>query len=182
MGSVHPAITPAVAAWIREQHMFFVATAPLDGDGHVNLSPKGLDTLRVLDDRTVAYLDLTGSGVETVAHVRENSRITLMWCAFEGTPRIVRVHGRGEVADLRDERVAGLFDDLPGARAVIVVHADRVSDSCGYAVPLYEYQGQRSKLLEWADHRGPDGLEEYRATKNATSINGLPALDASPPG
>jgi hypothetical protein len=182
MGSVHPFITPPVAAWIGEQHMFFVATAPLDGDGHVNLSPKGLDTLRVLDDRTVAYLDLTGSGVETVAHVRENSRITLMWCAFEGAPRIVRVHGRGEVADLGDERVAGLFDDLPGARAVIVVHADRVSDSCGYAVPLYEYRGQRSKLLEWADHRGPDGLEEYRATKNATSINGLPALDAPRPG
>jgi hypothetical protein len=179
MGSVHPAITPPVAAWIREQHMFFVATAPLDGDGHVNLSPKGLDTLRVLDDRTVAYLDLTGSGVETVAHVRENGRITLMWCAFDGPPRIVRVHGRGEVAGLDDARVAGLFDDLPGARAVVVVHADRISDSCGYAVPRYEYQGQRSKLLEWADHRGPDGLDEYRVAKNATSIDGLPGFDGA---
>src|SRR3954471_2964868 len=135
MASVHPAITPPVAAWIGEQHMFFVATAALDGDGHVNLSPKGLDTLRVLDESTVAYLDLTGSGAETVAHVRENGRITLMWCAFEGAPRIVRVHGRGEIVALDDPRVSGLFAAIPGARAVVVVHAERVADSCGYAVP-----------------------------------------------
>jgi hypothetical protein len=176
MASVHPAITPPVAEWIGRQHMFFVATAPLDGDGHVNLSPKGLDTLRILDDMTVAYLDLTGSGVETVAHVRENGRITLMWCAFEGPPRVVRVHGRGEVVGLDDERVAGRFDEIPGARAVVLVHAERISDSCGYSVPLFTYEGQRSKLVEWAAHRGPEALEAYRAQKNATSIDGLPAL------
>ncbi len=177
MGKVHSSITPPVAAWIGEQHMFFVATAPLDGEGHVNLSPKGLDTMRVLDELTVAYLDLTGSGAETVAHVKENGRITLMWCAFDGPPRIVRVHGRGEVVALDDDRVAGLFADFPGARAVVVVHADRVSDSCGYAVPLYAYEGQRSKLIEWADDRSPEELDEYRATKNAQSIDGLPAFD-----
>src|SRR3954467_15998868 len=181
MGKVHPSITPPVADWIRGQHVFFVATAPLDGDGHVNLSPKGLDTLRVLDDMTVAYLDLTGSGAETVAHVKENARITLMWAAFDGPPRIVRVHGRGEVVALDDERVTGLFDVLPGARAVILVHAERVSDSCGFAVPQYEYQGQRSKLLEWADHHADD-LDEYRATKNAASIDGLPAFDGARTG
>src|SRR6187399_2158287 len=116
MGKVHSSITPPVADWIRDQHMFFVATAPLDGNGHVNLSPKGLDTLRVIDDMTVAYLDLTGSGAETIAHVQENGRITLMWSAFEGPPRIVRVHGRGEILDVADERVAGLFPDHRGAR------------------------------------------------------------------
>ncbi len=176
MGSVHPSITPPVADWIGRQHMFFVATAPLDASGHVNVSPKGLDTLRILDDMTVAYLDLTGSGAETVAHIRENQRITLMWCAFDGPPRIVRVHGHGEIAALDDPRLAGLFDDIPGARAVIVVHADRISDSCGYSVPLYSFEGHRSKLIEWADHRGPDGLVAYRAEKNAVSIDGLPAF------
>ena len=176
MASVHPSLTPPVAEWIGRQHMFFVATAPLAGDGHVNVSPKGLDTLRVLDDMTVAYLDLTGSGAETVAHVRQNGRITLMWCAFEGPPRIVRVHGRGEVVGIDDPRLAGRFDDVPGARAVVVVHAERISDSCGYAVPQYAFAGQRSKLLEWADHRGPEGLLAYRAAKNALSIEGLPAF------
>lgn len=175
MASVHESITPPVAEWIGRQQMFFVSTAPLDPNGHVNLSPKGLDTLRILDGMTVAYLDLTGSGAETVAHVRENGRITLMWTAFEGPPRIVRVHGRGEVVGLDDERVAGRFDDLPGARAAIIVHAVRVSDSCGYSVPLYEYQGQRTKLIEWAVAHADD-LDEYRSQKNAASIDGLPAF------
>jgi hypothetical protein len=176
MASTHASITPPVADWIRRQHVFFVATAPLDAAGHVNVSPKGLDTLRILDDVTVAYLDLTGSGAETVAHLRENGRITLMWSAFEGPPRIVRVQGRGEVLAVDDPLVAGRFDDIPGARAVIVVHADRISDSCGYSVPLYSFEGHRSKLVEWADHRGPEGLAAYRAEKNAVSIDGLPAF------
>jgi len=176
MGSVHDSITPPVAAWIGRQQMFFVATAPLAADGHVNVSPKGLDTLRLLDELTVAYLDLTGSGAETVAHVRENGRITVMWCAFEGPPRIVRVHGRGEVVAVDDERVAGLFDDIPGARAVVIVHAERISDSCGYSVPQYSFEGHRSKLVEWAGHRSADELAAYRAEKNATSIDGLPAF------
>lgn len=181
MGTVHPDITPPVAEWIGRQHMFTVATAPLARDGHVNVSPKGLDTLRIIDSLTVAYLDLTGSGAETIAHLRENGRITLMWSAFEGPPRIVRVHGRGEVLTLDDPRVAGLFDPLPGARAVVLVHADRVSDSCGYSVPLYSYDGQRTRLVEWAADRSPDEMVEYRTKKNATSIDGLPAITPEQP-
>ncbi len=177
MGTVHSCITPPVAEWIGRQHMFTVATAPLAGDGHVNVSPKGLDTLRIIDELTVAYLDYTGSGAETIAHVRENGRITLMWQAFDGPPRIVRVQGRGEVLAIDDRRVDGLFDPAPGARAVVVVHADRVADSCGYAVPLYDYVGQRTRLAEWAAARSPEEMAEYWAAKNARSIDGLPALD-----
>lgn len=160
--------------------MFFVATAPLAGDGHVNVSPKGLDTMRLLDDRTVAYLDLTGSGAETVAHVRENGRISLMFCAFDGPPRIVRLQGRGRVVvegDAEWTALAARFESHRGQRAIIVVDCDRISDSCGYAVPLYDYVGQRSKLTDWADHRTDDELREYRATKNARSIDGLPAFE-----
>jgi hypothetical protein len=176
MGTLHPCITPPVAAWIGRQHMFTVATAPLADDGHVNVSPKGLDALRIVDELTVAYLDYTGSGAETIAHVRENGRITLMWSAYDGPPRIVRVHGRGEVLALDDPRVAGLFELRAGARAVILVHADRVSDSCGYSVPLYEYVGQRTRLDEWAAAKSPEEIAAYRAAKNARSIDGLPAL------
>ena len=178
MGRVHSTITPQLADWIGRQHLFFVATAPLAADGHVNLSPKGLDTLRVVDDRTLAYLDLTGSGAETIAHVRENGRITLMWCAFDGPPRTVRIHGRGEVIGLDDPAVAGLFPSLPGAGAVVRVVADRIADSCGYAVPLFDFVHDRDRLIEWAEHRGDDGLDEYRAEHNAASIDGLPALPA----
>jgi hypothetical protein len=176
MGKEYAEITPELAAWIKAQPLFFVGTAPLAASGHVNVSPKGLDTLRILGPQRVAYLDLTGSGAETVAHVRQNGRITLMWCAFDGPPRIVRVHGRGEVVAVDDPRIAGRFDDIPGARAVVIVHADRISDSCGYSVPRYAFEGHRSKLVEWADHRGPDGLVAYRAEKNTTSIDGLPAF------
>jgi predicted pyridoxine 5'-phosphate oxidase superfamily flavin-nucleotide-binding protein len=177
MGRTYDSITPQALEWIERQQMFFVATAPLDTDGHVNVSPKGLDTLRVLDDHTVAYLDLTGSGAETAAHLRENGRVTLMWCAFDGPPRIVRVHGRGEYVPVDDERVAGRFTAFRGARGVVIVHADRISDSCGYSVPLYEYQGQRSRLTEWADHKTDEELVAYRVAKNATSIDGLPAIE-----
>ena len=177
MGRTYDSITAPAAEWIQRQQMFFVATAPLDADGHVNVSPKGLDTLRLLDDQTVAYLDLTGSGAETAAHVRENGRVTIMWCAFDGPPRIVRVHGRGEYVPVDDERIAGRFPDFRGARGVVIVHAERISDSCGYSVPMYEYQGQRTRLTEWADHKTDDELIAYRAEKNATSIDGLPAIE-----
>lgn len=156
--------------------MFVVATAPLSGDGYVNASPKGYDTLRILDDHTVAYLDLTGSGIETTAHVRENGRIVLMWCAFEGPPRIVRVHGRAEILDQDDPKVAGQFDDLPGARSVILIHAERISDSCGYSVPRYDFVEERTRLLDWAAKKSPDQLRDYRTTKNAVSIDGLPGV------
>jgi hypothetical protein len=163
--------------------MFFVATAPLGGDGHVNVSPKGGDTLRVLDERTVAYLDLTGSGVETIAHLRENGRITLMVCAFSGPPQIVRVFGRGDVVLPADEGFAELaqrFPDLPGVRAVIRVTVERVGSSCGFAVPLMRLEGERTRLHEWAEAKGPEGLVDYRATKNVASIDGLPGLDPAP--
>lgn len=164
---------------IEAQHVFFVATAPPGEGGHVNLSPKGCDTLRVLDEKTVAWLDLHGSGIETVAHLRADGRITLMFCRFEGPPKIVRIHGRGEAVEPEDPRFEALRGKLPGSpqvRSVIVVHVERVSDSCGYGVPLYAYQGERSQLAEWSERKGPDGLREYRASENAESIDGLPGL------
>jgi hypothetical protein len=168
-----------LTAWIEEQPMFFVATAPSEG-GRVNLSPKGLDSLRILDHHTVAYLDLTGSGAETIAHVRQNGRITLMLCAFDGPPRILRMSGHGEVAVKGEpayDALAGTFPDLPGARSIITVHIDRVQTSCGYAVPRLELIEDRDTLITWAERRGEDGLAEYWAEKNAESVDGLPALD-----
>jgi hypothetical protein len=172
-------ITPELADFIGRQRMFFVATAPLDSDGHVNLSPKGHDTLRVIDEHTVAYLDLTGSGIETIAHLRENGRITIMLCAFDGNPNIVRLYGTGEAVLPDDDRFAALaarFEPMPGTRSVILVHVTKATSSCGYAVPSYEYRGDRGRLHEWAEARGIDGLVAYRASKNATSIDGLPGL------
>jgi hypothetical protein len=180
---LHESIDGRLRAFIERQHLFFVATAPLSRDGHVNVSPKGLDgSFVVLDERTVAYLDLTGSGSETVAHLRENGRITVMFCAFEGAPNIVRLHGTGRYVGLQDSEFDSyrrLFADLPGARGVVVVDVERVSDSCGYAVPLMTHDGDRDLLTRWADNRGEEGLATYRATKNAASIDGLPALDTT---
>jgi Pyridoxamine 5'-phosphate oxidase len=178
MGRVLEAITDELAEFIAAQRVFFVATAPTDG-GHVNVSPKGLDTFAVLDPNTVAYLDLTGSGVETVAHLRENGRITIMFCAFDGKPNIVRLYGRGEVLPIGEPSADALlprFGEYPGARSVIRVQVDRVSTSCGYGVPLLSYEGERDQLLQFAERRGPDGLVEYREEKNAVSIDGLPGL------
>jgi hypothetical protein len=183
VGRSFDALTPALAEAVRGAPMFFVATAPLAADGHVNVSPKGGDTLRLLDERTVAYLDLTGSGAETIAHLRENGRITLMVCAFSGPPQIVRLYGRGEVVLPGDDGFAALaerFPDLPGVRAVIRVAVERVGSSCGFAVPRMRFEGERTRLNDWAEAKGPDGLVDYRATKNAASIDGLPALDPAP--
>lgn len=179
MGKVVESITPELREWIERQHVFFVATAPAGPDGHVNLSPKGHDTFRVLDERTVAYLDLTGSGIETVAHLQENGRITILFCAFDGSPRIVRLHGRGEV--LRpghpdhDDLVAR-FPALPGIRSVIRIACDRVSSSCGYSVPLMRYVGERDTLTKWAKRREPEGIAQYWVERNSQSIDGLPGL------
>ena len=167
-------------SFIDRQHMFFVATAPLASDGHVNVSPKGLaGTFAVLDDRTIGYLDFTGSGVETIAHLRENGRICVMFCAFEGPPRIVRVHGVGDVVEPSSAEFAGLrerFDDYPGVRSIIRVRASRISDSCGYGVPLYDYQGERDQLPRWAERKGEDGLAKYQQENNAESLDALPSL------
>jgi len=179
MSRVYEMLDQRLIAFLGRQHVFFVATAPLAGDGLVNLSPKGLDTFVVVDPHRVAYLDLTGSGVETVAHLRENGRIVVMFCAFEGAPRIIRLHGRGRVVvpgepDFDD--LAGRFPSRPGIRSVIDVDVTRIADSCGYAVPLMSFEGERSRLDEWAAKRGPEGLGEYRAEKNAVSLDGLPGL------
>jgi hypothetical protein len=179
MGRVLDAVTPEIARWIGRQPMFFVATAPSGPDGHVNVSPKGHDSFRLLDDRTAVYLDLTGSGAETIAHVRENGRITIMFCAFEGKPRIVRLHGRGDVLQAGDagfDELLTLFPALPGVRALIGIRAERISSSCGYAVPLLDFVGERDLLLDWAERKGPDGIADYWDEKNLVSIDGLPAV------
>lgn len=174
-------ITDAIADWIGRQRMFFVATAP-NQDGHVNVSPKGLDTLRIIGPNRVAYLDLTGSGAETIAHLRDNGRITMMFCAFEGPPRIVRLYGTGSHVAATDQafvEAAEPFGSQHGARAVISIDVDRVADSCGYAVPRYDYVEQRTRLTEWSDKRDDQELVAYWAEKNSSSIDGLPALEGS---
>lgn len=179
MGKTYDHIDAALEIFITAQRVFFVATAPLDADGHLNVSPKGLDTLRVLDAHTIAYLDYVGSGAETIAHLRENGRIVLMVCAFRGAPRIVRLHGRGEVVESKDPDFRALrsrFPAEPAARAVIRIRVTRIADSCGYGVPLYAFESQRSQLADWASRKGEQGLADYQETKNRTSIDGLPAL------
>lgn len=179
MGKLYDAIDDSLAQFIHDQPIFFVGTAPLEAGGHINLSPKGNNRVEVLDDRTVAYLDLTGSGVETIAHLRQNGRIVVMFCTFQGAPRIVRLHGRGEVFEKGAEGYAELaarFPDHPSARSVIKVTVDRLSDSCGYGVPLMTLLGERTQMDDWAAHKGPDGIAEYQATRNAASIDGLPGL------
>lgn len=178
MGQVFESIDEGIAAFIGEQHMFFVASAPTTG-GHVNVSPKGLDTLRVFGPHRVGYLDLTGSGAETAAHLRDNGRITLMFCAFTGPPRVVRLQGTGTLTVLGEpgyEEAAAPFPELPGARAVIMVDVDRIADSCGFAVPNYEFVGDRDVLNRWAARKSAEEIDAYRHEKNATSIDGLPAL------
>jgi hypothetical protein len=178
MGRTYEALDDNLIGWIGRQHLFFVATAPLEG-GHVNVSPKGYDTFRILDEQSVAYLDLTGSGVETIAHLRDNGRLTVMFCAFEGPPQIVRLYGRGEAITPDDDRFTALaerFPALPGVRSVIHLSIERISSSCGYSIPFMTYEGERETLLEWADRRGPDGIDAYHAEKNTTSIDGLAGL------
>ncbi len=182
MGKVFAGLDDDLLGFIARQHVFFVATAPLTADGHVNLSPKGLDTFRVIGPTTVAYLDLTGSGVETIAHLRENGRLTVMFCAFEGRPRILRLYGRGrsvEPGDAEWVTVSAHFTELPGVRSVIVLEVERIADSCGYAVPRYEYIGDRPQLLDWAEKKGDDGLRKYQVQKNRTSLDGLPGLPSA---
>jgi pyridoxamine 5'-phosphate oxidase-like protein len=180
VGKIYDAIDGRLREFVLRQPVFFVATAP--ARGHVNVSPKGMrGSFAVLDGRTVAYLDYTGSGIETIAHLRENGRITVMFCAFDGPPTIVRLHGRGEAVVPDDPRFAdllGFFDAMPthGLRSVIVVDVERVSDSCGFAVPLLDYVGERTLLTDSHRRKSVDHLAEYRKLKNATSIDGLPGL------
>jgi len=169
VGKVFDGIDQKLADWIRGQRLFFVASAPLDG-GHVNVSPKGpIETLRILDPVTIEYDDHVGSGAETAAHLRENGRICVMLCAFEGRPRIVRLHGHGETLPSGDPS--------SGTRAVVRVRLDRISDSCGYGVPLLRYVGERPQFDLWKERKGAQGLRDYVREKNAESIDGLPAFD-----
>jgi hypothetical protein len=179
MGKVYSHLDEKIRNFIEHRHMFFVATAPIGSEGHVNLSPKGLDSFRILDAQTVAYLDYVGSGAETIAHLRENGRIVIMFCAFHGPPKILRLHGRGEVLEPQDTGYAalrGLFPPTPDGRAIVRVTLERISDSCGFGVPRYVFEGQRTQLGDWADRKGEQQLRAYQEEENAASIDGLPAL------
>jgi Pyridoxamine 5'-phosphate oxidase len=171
---LYEALNEDLVAFIRRQKVFFTATAPREG--RINLSPKGMDSLRVLDPHTVAWLDLTGSGNETAAHLRENGRITLMFCAFEGEPMILRLYGKGALIWPRDPewaQLSDLFPALPGVRQIMRLNIESLQTSCGFAVPEFEYRGDRHQLAQWALKKGEAGLREYRREKNRTSIDGL---------
>lgn len=182
MGQVYPEITDRIREFLLAQRVFFVATAPSGAEGHVNVSPKGLsDSLVVLGPHRVAYLEYGGSGVETTAHLADNGRIVLMVCAFEGPPKIVRLHGRGAVVPVEDPRAADLIKEFPtpphaGLRSVVVIDVTRISDSCGYGVPVLEYQGDRDLIDQFWSRKSPEEVLEYRATRNATSIDGAPVF------
>lgn len=177
MGKVSNSIQESHRAFIEHQKMFFVATAPLSADGHINLSPKGLDSFRVLSPSRVAYMDLTGSGNETSAHILENGRITFMFCAFDGPPNILRLYGKGKTVLPGSDEWAELSSHFVlhmSTRQIIVAEIDRVQTSCGFSVPLYEYTGERDHADKWAEKKGADGLVTYRQEKNRVSIDGLP--------
>jgi hypothetical protein len=181
MGKTYDILDTKLTAFIKAQKMFFVATAPLSADGLVNVSPKGYDSFVIIDDMTVAYLDLGGSGIETQAHVQENGRITIMFCAFEGAANILRLYGKGEAIQFDDPRFDSLLEHFPGfdkARGIIVVHLERIADSCGWAVPFYEFKEERDQLKRYTDHPQRDAdywAEKYR-TSNARSLDGLPGI------
>jgi hypothetical protein len=193
VGREYDAIDEHLRDWIAKQPLFFVATAPASLDGHVNLSPKGpIGMLRVLGPHRIAYLDLVGSGAETLAHVRENGRIVVMLCAFEGPPRIVRLHGGGRAVlssepgfdALRAEGDFGPPEHTESQRAIVVVDVSRIADSCGYGVPLMRYEGRRPHMDAWAGKKlrvgGAAAIEDYKRDRNAVSIDGLPAFDPAP--
>jgi len=172
-------IDATVKKFIEAQPMFFVATAPLAAEGHLNLSPKGLDAFRILGPKQVAYLDVTGSGIETVAHLKENGRIIFMFCAFQGPPKIVRLHGHGRVLEPSAPEFAAMatyFPAYPSARAIIVADITRVADSCGYGVPLMQFESARQQHFAWAGKKGAEGLKTYRKENNSRSIDGLEGL------
>ena len=184
MGKTYPVLDQRLRDFIARQHMFFVATAPLSAVGRINLSPKGLDSFAILDDSTVAYLDLTGSGIETVAHLRENTRIVIMLCAFDGPPLILRLHGRGHVLESAHPEFASLLSRFPphdGVRSIIRVALERISDSCGYGVPLYDFKSERTQLPAWVARKGPQGIAAYQREYGACSIDGLPGLPSVAP-
>lgn len=179
MAKTFEGIDDALRAWLDQQHMFFVATAPLDGDSLVNCSPKGYDCFRILNEREVGYLDLTGSGIETVSHLQENGRIVFMFCSFAQAPRIVRLHGKGfvhEIGSPEFDKLLPHFDPRPGMRSIVRAELTRISDSCGYGVPRYEFLGDRETLVGYWDTKGAAETFEYQRTHNAMSLDGLPGI------
>jgi hypothetical protein len=168
-------IDDKIRNFIGEQKMFFTASAA--NEGRINLSPKGIDTFRVLDENTVCYLDLTGSGNETAAHIAQNGRLTIMFCSFAGAPLILRLYGKGETVHQSLEKwneMSTLFDDYAGTRQIIVLHVESLQTSCGFGIPLYEFKEDRTMLTDWAKNKGEDGINQYWREKNQTSIDGLP--------
>ena len=182
MGKTYDRLDDTLIGFIKAQKMFFVATAPLSGDGHVNVSPKGYDSFAVIDETTVAWLDLGGSGIETMAHLKENGRITIMFCAFEGKANILRLYGEGEAVQFDDPRFAGLMALFPAvekARAIVTVKLNRISDSCGWGVPFYDFKGERDQLKRTWDHayeKHGDAVDAKFFESNAASIDGLPGM------
>ena len=180
MGKEYTVIDERLQSWIERQKLFFVATAPLAADGLVNCSPKGLDSLRVLGPTTLAYVDIGGSGIETVAHLKENGRIVLMLCAFDGPPKIVRFYGTGKVVEPHDERfeaLLGEFPPQPSVRNFIEIDVTRMIDSCGYGVPIYDFQKDRESLANWYGNKSDEEVAEYRRSNNVASLDGLPGLE-----
>ena len=183
MGKIYESLNPELQEWLGQQKVFFVATAPLETDGHVNCSPKGGDSFRVVSEHEVAYIDLTGSGIETAAHVQENGRIVIMFCAFSGPPKIVRLHGTGKVIYPGDPPFAelkGRFPDHPGTRAIILVTLTRISDSCGWAVPRLDFVAHRDGLDKWTEKQGSEELRTYRSTTNRNSVDNIPGYVEKP--
>jgi len=177
MGKFHEKITEEHQSFIAKQHLFFVGTAPLNGQGHVNVSPKGLDCFKVLSPNLVAYMDLISSGNETSAHTLENGRITFMFCSFDAVPNILRLYGKGHTVlplDKEWEKLAPNFTIYPSTRQIIVAEITKVQTSCGFGVPMYEYLGERPQHFAWAEHKGSSGLDEYMMEKNLYSMDGLP--------
>ena len=173
MADHYQALEDKHVAFIRQQQMFFVGTA--GAEGFVNVSPKGMDSFRILDSHTVAWLNLTGSGNESAAHVLENGRMTLMFCSFDKQPLILRLYGRARAVHPRDSEWAELaaqFPDIPGARQVFVQHVSLVQTSCGYAVPRYDFSGQRETLRKWAENKGEGGIRDYWEENNTRSLDG----------
>jgi len=178
MGKEYGQITPEHREFIENQKLFFVCTSPLSAEAHINLSPKGFDCFRVLSPTCVGYLDIVGSGNETSAHLQENGRITFMFCAFDGSPKILRLYGRGKTVlpnDAEWDELSKQFTILPATRQIIVADIFRAKSSCGFGVPLYNYTGEREHAFKWAEKKGTEGLEEYKKEKNMISMDGLPA-------
>jgi hypothetical protein len=175
MAKFYTELNETLRTFIAQQHIYFNASAP--NQGRINVSPKGLDTFRILGDKCVAYLDLTGSECETAAHIAENGRLTLMFCSFDDKPLILRIYGRGRVVRMRDPEwndLHALFPTVPGERQIIVLDIDSIMSTCGFGVPLYEHKGERTMLPEWSSKMGEERMEAYRHERNQRSIDGLP--------